>query len=88
MPFLFDSLETFEEVFSSLMRDFQAILSSGPEEDLNFGSDSTENALLILRLVAILIYTVHNVKRELEGKSYVGVVQHNFSKMPSQPRLN
>lgn len=73
-----DSLETFEEVFSSLMRDLQALLSSGPEEDLNFGSDSTENALLILRVVAILIYTVHNVKRESEGKSYAGVVQRNL----------
>ncbi|KAJ4755050.1 Telomerase activating protein Est1 [Rhynchospora pubera] len=72
------SLETFEEVFSSLMRDFQTLLSSGPEEELNFGPDSTENALLILRMVAILIYTVHNVKRESEGKSYAGVVQRNL----------
>jgi protein SMG7 len=76
--FFFDSLETFEEVFSSLTRDLQALLSSGPEEDLNFGSDSTENALLILRVVVILIYTVHNVKRESEGKSYAGVVQRNL----------
>jgi protein SMG7 len=76
--FSFHSLETFEEVFSSLTCDLQALLSSGPEEDLNFGSDSTENALLILRVVAILIYTVHNVKRESEGKSYAGVVQRNL----------
>lgn len=51
------------------------LLSSGPEEELNFGSDAIENALFIVRLIAILIFTVHNLKRETENKTYADIVQ-------------
>nr|CAD1831813.1 unnamed protein product [Ananas comosus var. bracteatus] len=69
------SLETFGEIFASVVIDLQELLSSGPEEDLNFGSDAAENALLIVRLIAILIFTVHNVKRESESQSYAEILQ-------------
>lgn len=51
------------------------LLSSGPEEELNFGLDSVDNGLLIVRMVSILIFTVHNVKREAEGQSYADILQ-------------
>ncbi|XP_043691198.1 protein SMG7 [Telopea speciosissima] len=71
------SLETFGEVFSSVTSDLQELLSSGPEE-LNFGSDTVENGLVIVRLVAILIFTVHNVNRDVEGQSYAEILQRSF----------
>ncbi|WOL13538.1 protein SMG7 [Canna indica] len=69
------SLETFGEVFSSVMNDFNVLLSTGPEEELNFGSTAAENASMVLRLIAILIFTVHNVKRESENQSYAEILQ-------------
>ncbi|KAF8651031.1 hypothetical protein HU200_063635 [Digitaria exilis] len=69
------SLETFGELFSSVSNDLQILLSSGLEEELNFGSDAAENALAIVRLTAILIFTVHNVKKEPDSQSYAEIVQ-------------
>ncbi|KAJ4970371.1 hypothetical protein NE237_003470 [Protea cynaroides] len=71
------SLETFGEVFSSVTSDLLELLSSGPEEELNFGSDTVENGLFIVRLVAILIFTVHNVNRDVEGQSYAEILQRS-----------
>ncbi|ONK70354.1 uncharacterized protein A4U43_C05F32860 [Asparagus officinalis] len=50
-------------------------MSSGPEEELNFGQDAAENGLFILRLIAILIFTVHNVSKESDGQSYAEILQ-------------
>ncbi|KAK3132497.1 hypothetical protein QOZ80_6AG0522920 [Eleusine coracana subsp. coracana] len=69
------SLETFGELFASVSSNLQILLSSGPEEDLNFGSDGAGNALAVVRLIAILIFTVHNVKKEPETQSYAEIVQ-------------
>ncbi|XP_021643760.2 nonsense-mediated mRNA decay factor SMG7 isoform X2 [Hevea brasiliensis] len=69
------SLETFAEVLSSVIGEFCELLSSGPEEQLNFGADAVENALFIVRLISILIFTVHNVKREALGQTYAEIVQ-------------
>lgn len=69
------SLETFAEVLSLVSSEFCELLSSGPEEELSFGADAVENALFIVRLISILIFTVHNVKREAEGQSYAEIVQ-------------
>ncbi|RCV10921.1 hypothetical protein SETIT_2G146700v2 [Setaria italica] len=69
------SLETFGELFSSVSNDLQILLSSGLEEELNFGSDAAENALSVVRLTAILIFTVHNVKKEPDSQSYAEIVQ-------------
>ncbi|XP_012065895.1 protein SMG7 isoform X2 [Jatropha curcas] len=69
------SLETFAEVLSLVSNEFCELLSSGPEEELNFGTDAVENALFIVRLISILIFTVHNVKREAEGQTYAEIVQ-------------
>ncbi|XP_062199976.1 nonsense-mediated mRNA decay factor SMG7-like [Phragmites australis] len=69
------SLETFGELFASVSNDLQILLSSGPEEELNFGSDTVENSLAVVRLTAILIFTVHNVKKEPDSQSYVEIVQ-------------
>lgn len=51
------------------------LLSSGQEEVLNFGTDMADNGLVIVRLVSVLIFTVHNVKREAEGQSYADILQ-------------
>lgn len=51
------------------------LLSSGPEEELSFGTDAAENSLIIVRIVAILIFTVHNVNKETEGQTYSEIVQ-------------
>ena len=68
-------METFGELFSSVSNDLQILLSSGLEEELNFGSDAAENALAVVRLTAILIFTVHNVKKEPDSQSYAEIVQ-------------
>lgn len=69
------SLDTFGEVLSLVSGLLCELLSSGPEEELNFGLDAVDNGLLIVRLVSILIFTVHNVKREAEGQSYADILQ-------------
>ncbi|XP_022732164.1 protein SMG7-like [Durio zibethinus] len=69
------SLETFADVLTLVSRDLCELLSSGPEEELNFGTDAAENALLLVRLVSILVFTVYNLKREGEGQTYAEIVQ-------------
>ncbi|CAI0541360.1 unnamed protein product [Linum tenue] len=69
------SLETFAELLASVSSTFLELLSSGPEEKSNFGADAVENGLFIVRLVSILVFTVHNVKKEAEGQSYAEIVQ-------------
>ncbi|KAI3986300.1 hypothetical protein MKX01_028581 [Papaver californicum] len=71
------SLETFEEVFSMVGSDLHVLLSSGPKDELNFGSDAAGNEIFIVRLVVVLIFTVHNVKRESEGQSYAEILQRS-----------
>ncbi|XWS73649.1 hypothetical protein CRYUN_Cryun02cG0146800 [Craigia yunnanensis] len=69
------SLETFADVLSLVSRDLCELLSSGPEKELNFGTDAAENSLLLVRLVSILVFTVNNLKRESEGQTYAEIVQ-------------
>ncbi|KAJ4837775.1 hypothetical protein Tsubulata_014202 [Turnera subulata] len=69
------SMETFSEVLALVSSGFSELLSSGPEEELNFGADAVENALFIVRLISILIFTIHNAKREAEGQTYAEIVQ-------------
>uniref|UniRef100_A0A1D1XVN1 Protein SMG7 n=1 Tax=Anthurium amnicola TaxID=1678845 RepID=A0A1D1XVN1_9ARAE len=71
------SLETFGEVFSSVANDLHELLSSGPDEVLNFGSDATENGMVVVKLIAILIFTVHNVKKESESQSHAEILQRS-----------
>ncbi|MCL7039781.1 hypothetical protein MKW94_011197 [Papaver nudicaule] len=72
------SLETFTEVFSSVSSNIHELLSSGLEEVLNFGLDAAENSLVFVRLIAILIFTVHNVNKEAEGLSYAEILQRSL----------
>ncbi|XP_031284066.1 protein SMG7 isoform X1 [Pistacia vera] len=69
------SLETFAEVLAFVSSGLCELLSSGPEEKLSFGSDAAENAVFIVRLISILIFTVHNLKKEAENQSYAEIVQ-------------
>ncbi|GMJ15515.1 hypothetical protein like AT5G19400 [Hibiscus trionum] len=69
------SLETFSDVLSLVSCDLCELLSSGPEEELKFGADAAQNALFLVRLVSILIFTVHNLKRESDGQTYAEIVQ-------------
>uniref|UniRef100_A0A2P2LEV0 DNA/RNA-binding domain-containing protein n=2 Tax=Rhizophora mucronata TaxID=61149 RepID=A0A2P2LEV0_RHIMU len=69
------SLETFAEVLALASSGFCELLSSGPEEMLNFGADASENGLFIIRLISILIFSIHNAKREAEGQTYAEIVQ-------------
>ncbi|XP_068665615.1 nonsense-mediated mRNA decay factor SMG7-like [Aristolochia californica] len=71
------SLEMFGEIFSAVIADLLDLLSSGPVEELNFGSDAAENGLFVVRLVTVLIFTVHNVNRESEGQSYAEILQRS-----------
>lgn len=71
------SLETFGEIFSTTRSDFIELLSSGSEEDCNFGSTAADCRLLMVRLVAILIFTVHNVNKETENQSYAEILQRS-----------
>ncbi|CAI0548779.1 unnamed protein product [Linum tenue] len=69
------SLETFTELLASVSSTFLELLSSVPEGKSNFGADTVDNGLFIVRLVSILVFTVHNVKKEAEGQSYAEIVQ-------------
>ncbi|KAL7613015.1 hypothetical protein Lser_V15G05796 [Lactuca serriola] len=70
------SLETFEEILSLVTNTLQTLLSSGAEDEPNFGTDNSENALFIVILVTILIFTVNNVKGGPEGQTYADIVQN------------
>ncbi|KAL4578602.1 hypothetical protein LXL04_014727 [Taraxacum kok-saghyz] len=70
------SLETFEEILSQVTNSLQTLLSSGPEDDPNFGTENTENALFIVILVTILIFTVNNIKGGPNGQTYADIVQN------------
>ncbi|KAE8711412.1 Smg-7, putative isoform 3 [Hibiscus syriacus] len=59
-------LETFADVLALVSHDSCELLSSGSEEELNFGADAADNSLFLIRLVSILIFTVHNLTRESE----------------------
>ncbi|EPS74174.1 hypothetical protein M569_00570, partial [Genlisea aurea] len=71
------SLETFDEVLSTVKSGLLDFLSSGPEDELNFGSDAAECKLTIVRISVILIFTVYNVGRENENQSYADIVQRS-----------
>ncbi|KAK4481755.1 hypothetical protein RD792_012666 [Penstemon davidsonii] len=71
------SLETFDEVFSMVKHDLLGLLSSGPDEECTFGSDTTECRLAMVRIIAILIFTVHNVNKENENQSYADILQRS-----------
>ncbi|PIM98505.1 hypothetical protein CDL12_29017 [Handroanthus impetiginosus] len=71
------SLETFAEVFSMVKNDLSELLSSGPDEEFKFGSDAAECRLAVVRMIAILIFTVHNVNRENENQSYADILQRS-----------
>lgn len=70
------SLETFSALLISVSGALRVLLSSGPEEQQNVGMDGMDNGLSMLRLVAILVFTVHNVNRKTEGQSYAEILQH------------
>ncbi|KAL8258586.1 hypothetical protein R6Q59_026539 [Mikania micrantha] len=71
------SLETFGEVFSMARTDFLHLLSSGPDEVINFGSDFDECKLFVVRFISIMIFTVHNANKETENQSYTEIVQRS-----------
>ncbi|KAF0903623.1 hypothetical protein E2562_028182 [Oryza meyeriana var. granulata] len=65
------------EVYGQLpvISDLQILLSSGPHEELNFGVEAAENALSVVKLVAILIFTVHNANKCADNQSFAEIVQ-------------
>ncbi|CAL0315844.1 unnamed protein product [Lupinus luteus] len=69
------SLETFSEVLSLVSTGLHKLLSSGQNEELNFGMDTVENGLAIVRIVSITIFTVHSVNKESESQTYAEIVQ-------------
>ncbi|GAB2295603.1 hypothetical protein Dimus_029760 [Dionaea muscipula] len=68
------SLETFADVLSMARDDFTELLSSGAEEQYNFGSGLAECGLFVVRLVAILIFTVFHLS---ENQSYADNLQRS-----------
>lgn len=57
--------------------DFLELLSSGPEEEFNIGSGAADSGIVIVRIIAILIFTVHNAHRETENQSYAEILQRS-----------
>lgn len=43
-----------------------------------FGEDAAEKRLFFVRMISILIYTVHNADRESEGQSYAEILQRSL----------
>lgn len=58
------SLETFADVMSMARNDIMELLSSGPQEQCNLGSDPSECGLFVVRLVAMLIFTVFHLNQK------------------------
>lgn len=71
------SLETFDEVLSMVKNGLLELLSSGSDEKYTFGSDAAACRLAIIRLVAILIFTIHNVIKESDNQSYADILQRS-----------
>ncbi|KAL3533561.1 hypothetical protein ACH5RR_007082 [Cinchona calisaya] len=71
------SLETFGDIFSMVRTDLLELLSSGLDEEYSFGSDAADCRLAVVRMVAILIFTIHNVNRETESQSYAEILQRS-----------
>lgn len=71
------SLETFVEVLSMVKSDLLELLSSGSKEEYNFDSSAEDNGLVIVRLISILIFTIHNVNREAKLESYADILQRS-----------
>ncbi|XP_035544527.1 protein SMG7-like isoform X2 [Juglans regia] len=71
------SLETFGDVFSMVRVDLLELLSSGPEDAYNFGSNAADSGMTILRLITILIATAHIVSRENENQSCAKMLQRS-----------
>lgn len=74
---LHPSLETFPEVLFTVKNDLLELLPPGPDEDLNFGSDAADCRLTVVRIIAILIFTVQNVSKESESQSYADILQRS-----------
>lgn len=74
---LHPSLETFPEVLSTVKNNLLELLPPGPDEDLNFGSDAADCRLTVVRIIAILIFTVQNVSKESESQSYADILQRS-----------
>ncbi|CAH2072366.1 unnamed protein product [Thlaspi arvense] len=66
------SLETFLDVLASTSSSLRELISS---EEPSFGIDTSERALFVVRLVTIVVFSVHNSKKETEGQSYADIVQ-------------
>ncbi|XP_057843224.2 nonsense-mediated mRNA decay factor SMG7 isoform X2 [Cryptomeria japonica] len=78
------SLETFDEVYSSAISEFEELITPGNNSEMGIGSDawtsgSTFCGLVVLQLLSILIYTVHNVNAEAESSnlSYAEILQRS-----------
>ncbi|XP_058788316.1 nonsense-mediated mRNA decay factor SMG7 [Vicia villosa] len=69
------SLETFTEVLAIVNAGLRKLLSSGQDEELNFGTDAAENELVIVRIVCIIVFTIYNINKESEGQTYAEIVQ-------------
>ncbi|CAN7038034.1 hypothetical protein BRARA_B00821 [Brassica rapa] len=75
------SLETFFDVLASTSISLRELITSSLMEELVFGKDTSDSALFIVRLVTILIFSAHNLKKgtdpkkETEGQSYAQIVQ-------------
>lgn len=63
------------DVLASTSSSLRELISLGLVEELSFGIDTSDSALFIVRLVTILIFSVHNSKKETEGQSYAEIVQ-------------
>jgi len=77
------SLETFDEVCSSAINEFEELLTPGPISEMGIGSDtlvngSTFSGLVVLQIVSILIFTVHNISEtENRSLSYAEILQRS-----------
>ncbi|KAF0926005.1 hypothetical protein E2562_020690 [Oryza meyeriana var. granulata] len=72
---IYYNLETFGELSATVISDLQILLSFGPHEELNFDVEAAENALSVVKLVAILISTVHNANKDADNQSFAEIVQ-------------
>ncbi|KAL8142991.1 hypothetical protein V2J09_016023 [Rumex salicifolius] len=62
-------------VLSMAKNDFMDLLCSQSEDVQSFGSDAAESELFIVRLVAIIIFSVHNAGRDSEDQLRAEILQ-------------
>ena len=69
------SIEPFTEVLTVVNTDLSKLLSSKQDEELNRSTNTHENALAIIKIDLLHVFTVYNMDREPGAQTYTEMIQ-------------